>query len=312
MDADSNPPYDIPVFQDDFQRGVDLINLPSVITQQQLKNEALYGMVAPQSNGVYVPNQSGNLTGGVYVRGNATINLDKDESIPNNSKAVFKITPQDMPMVTITIDYVNQQTTVVGNANPGTFNGIPDGNSNEGPLVYLGNGQATIRDASDNEVTVQKDTNMTISCENDIIGQSHIRYQEYTPSPLSAEGFQNMLGLVVWGGNSDVRIGTSAPDNIEIHAIIMAEQGVFSVDNYNVGSPHGTATLLGGAITSFYGPFGTFSGSTQLTGYGRNFIYDSRATTAGMHPPYYPTLGNFISYDDGGLDTRLRWQEQGG
>ena len=86
--------------------------------------------------------------------------------------------------------------------------------------------------------------------------------------------------------------------------------GVFTVDNYRTPPSRGTATLLGGVITDFYGPFGTFSGGQQRSGYGRNFVYDERMLE-GTTPPFFPFLTNFTSFDNGGLDNRLIWQDKG-
>ena len=116
----------------------------------------------------------------------------------------------------------------------------------------------------------------------------------------------DLFGVKSRGG--DVRIGTSAPDDISIHGIVMAPHGVFEVDNYSSGSPRGTATLLGGAITDFYGPFGTFSGDSNISGYGRNFVYDARMLS-GFTPPYFPYMTNFTSFISG-LDSRPVWQEE--
>ncbi len=87
-------------------------------------------------------------------------------------------------------------------------------------------------------------------------------------------------------------------------------RAIFTVDGYDAGSPRGIATLLGGVITEFYGPFGTFLGILQKTGYGRNFVYDYRMLQ-GTAPPYYPYLTNFNSFDDNGLDRKLIWQDKG-
>ena len=75
--------------------------------------------------------------------------------------------------------------------------------------------------------------------------------------------------------------------------------------------PHGTVILLGGAITQFYGAFGLFNGSTgeQLSGYGRNFVYDERMTT-GTAPPYFPSMRTFIEYTND-LSDKLVWQVGG-
>jgi hypothetical protein len=117
------------------------------------------------------------------------------------------------------------------------------------------------------------------------------------------------LGILSWGGN--IRVGNSAPNNIDMHGVVMARNGIFTVDNYNsqaVG-PRGTATLLGGSITQFYGAFGLFNGSTgqQISGYGRNFIYDSR-TLMGKSPPYFPSLRTFIAFTND-LTDKIVWQE---
>jgi len=298
LNADSNPPYDVPIFDKGFARGEDIINLESSISQEDLKKEALGPMAEPGLNGIYMPNDGTNVTGGVYIRGNSTVTMGLDAG----TNPMYTLT-QGSTTKTVTVDYVNNQTKVTQGSNTVTYQGIPDGESNEGVLIY----------AKDNinsfSGTVQKYSSVTVSSERDIVITNHIQYQEYNSSPLSAEGYTNLLGILSWGGN--VRIGTSAPNNINIHGVVMAPHGIFTVDNYQVGSPRGTATLLGGSITDFYGAFGTFSGSNQISGYGRNFVYDARMLS-GMAPPYFPYLSNFISFDDNALDNKLIWQDQGG
>jgi len=79
-------------------------------------------------------------------------------------------------------------------------------------------------------------------------------------------------------------------------------------DNQGVGG-RGTATLLGGVITDFYGAFGLFNGSTgtQLSGYGRNFVFDDRMAS-GNAPPYFPSLNTFIAFTNDITD-KMIWQE---
>lgn len=308
LNADSNPPYDVPTFQARFSRGVDLINLPSSVTQQDLKNEATGGQNdGTWSNGIYLPNTGGSLAGGIYIKGDAS---SLAMAVDGNNRPVYTIT-QESNTKTITIDYATNQT-IVGNVSgtggtaPGTYSGIPNGIGDEGIIVY-DNGK--INNFSG---TVQSATKLTVSSDSDIVIDNHIMYQSYNSGPPpSATGYTNLLGILTWNG--DVRIGTSAPNDLNIHGVVMAagRNGIFTVDNYNVGSPRGTVTLLGGAITDFYGPFGTFSGSTPRSGYGRNFVYDSRMLQ-GITPPYFPYMTNFTSFDDGGLDKRLTWQDTGG
>lgn len=301
MAADHNSTIDVPIYDAGFQRGYGLINLPSAVTQTDLKRQALGGPSEPGSNGIYIPNDGTNVTGGIYIRGNqgqsadnATVSLSGDANGP-----IYTIT-QSAATKTVTVDYTLNQTRVQTGAATQVYQGIPDGIDNEGVIIYAND------DIKSLSGTVQKDSSVTVSGERDIIITNNIQYEQYTSSPLSAEGYTNLLGILSWGG--DVRIGTTAPNNLNIHGVVMAPHGVFSVDNYSVGSPRGTATLLGGAITDFYGAFGTFSGSTQVSGYGRNFVYDPRMLE-GMAPPYFPYLANFTSFDNGGLDNRLIWKD---
>jgi len=90
----------------------------------------------------------------------------------------------------------------------------------------------------------------------------------------------------------------------------MAPHGVFTVDDYDSGSSRGTATLLGGVITDYYGAFGTFSGSSGMrTGYGRNFVYDNRVLK-GMAPPYFPFMDKFTIDTPPDLKTKMIWREK--
>ncbi len=307
LNADNNPPFDIPNFQSGFTRGVPLINLPSSVTQQDLKQEATGGQNdGPWSNGVYVPNQGGALVGGIYVKGDASNFV---MSVDANSRPVYTIT-HGSNTKRITVDSANNQTIVAnvsgsGGTPAGTYSGVPDGTGNEGILSYS-NGR--INGFSG---TVQSDTKATVSSDSDIVINNNVMYQCYNPGPpVNATNCNNVLGILTWNGN--VRIGTSAPNNLNIHGVVMAagRNGIFTVDNYNSGSPRGTVNLLGGAITDFYGAFGTFSGTTPVTGYGRNFVYDARMLS-GIAPPYFPYMTNFTSFDDGALDNRLTWQDKG-
>ena len=156
---------------------------------------------------------------------------------------------------------------------------------------------------------IQKDSSVTIASKNDIVITNNIVYQQYDTSPtLNAYNYTNVLGIISWGGN--VRIGTSAPNNVTINGVVMAPQGIFTVDNYDSGAPRGTATLLGGAITDHYGAFGTFNSANPVSGYGRNFIYDARMLE-GKTPPYFPYLRGFLTAVEGLNATLPIWQDEG-
>ncbi len=300
MNAASNPPYDLPIFDQGFQRGADLINLPSTVSQADLKNQALGTMSQPGTNGIYVPNSGGCLTGGIYIRGDASVAMATDA----NNRPTYTITRGTNTKL-ITVDYTSNQTLVTdvsgsGGTAPGTYCGIPDGVGNEGSIIYA---QGDITGFSG---VVQQDTPLTVSSERDIVITNNVTYQ-LDPRVPGNEHVANVLGILAWGG--DVRIGSSAPNDLDIHGVVMAPHGKFTVDGYNSGPPRGTATLLGGAITDFYGPFGQFSGASMIHGYGRNFIYDSRMLGA-TNPPYFPYMDYFTSSSTG-LDAKPVWQDQG-
>ncbi|MBF0387503.1 MAG: DUF4900 domain-containing protein [Candidatus Omnitrophica bacterium] len=306
-DADANGSRDVPSFAAGFSRGVTAIAMPTTSDETSVANEAAGGMTY-SSTGIYVPLTGSTLKGGVYVYGDAAVNLSLDAS----NRQVITIT-QTGGSKTITLDRSTNQTLVNASGVTTAYSGLPDGLNNGGTLVYV-RGNVTALSG-----TVQGDNQMTISTRNDIVINNNLRYEHYTPAsgvlgnasyvPPSAEGFDNLLGLVSWQGNA--RIASTAPNNMDVHATVMAKQGIFTVDNYNSGSPKGVATVLGGVITNNYGAFGTFTSSTGAisTGYSRNFNYDTRMQAA-MSPPYFPTMNTFIAFTDDIAD-KLTWQQGG-
>lgn len=304
LDANYNGIKDVPIFDKTFERSHALINLPSSVSQADLKTQALGGTAEPGANGIYVPNNGISVTGGIYVRGNQGQSSDNaiiSMSTDVNGNAVYAVS-QGSTTKTITVDYGNSQTKVQSGVTTTTYQGIPDGIGNEGVILYVNDNIGSLSG------TVQKDSSVTVSSERDIVLTNNIVYEK-DPRVPGNENYKNLLGILSWGGN--VKIGTAAPNNVVINGVVMAPTGIFTVDNYNSGSPRGTATLLGGAITQFYGAFGTFSGATPVSGYGRNFVYDSRMLQ-GITPPYFPYIGAFTLSDDGGLDNKLAWQDTGG
>jgi len=310
IDDDHNSTIDVPTFNSGFTRDADAISLSSPVQEQDLIDQALGGS-SYSTNGIYVPNSSGTLTGGIYVRGDCTVTMDVDV----NNNARYEVI-QGGTTKYITVDRPNNQTSVE-TLGEGTevLVGVPDGEDGVGTILYA---SGTISDLNG---TVQEDTKVTVSSGEDIIIQDNILYSSYTPAvgnpgdvgyvPPNADSADNLLGIVSWGG--DVRIGTSAPDDVNVHGTILASNGIFTVDQYSnqwVG-PRGTSTLLGGVISDSYGAFGLFSGSTgnQLSGYGRNFVYDGRMMT-GSAPPYFPTLNTFIAFTPDITD-KIIWQKGG-
>ncbi|HPB68813.1 MAG TPA: hypothetical protein PKU74_07915, partial [Candidatus Omnitrophota bacterium] len=262
------------------------------------------------TDGIYIPNNGTDLNGGIYVKGNASSIL---LSVSGNNQ-VYTLT-QGSTTIRVTTDAANNQTTVedVGAGTSQTYTGLPDGLDDSGTIIHVDGKIGSLSG------TVESNSTVTVSGKNDIKITNNLVYSDYTPAvgnpgdagyiPPSATGTNNLLGMVSWEG--DIRIGTGAPDDIQVHGTVLAQNGIFQVDNYDdsgVG-PRGTATLLGGVVTDNYGAFGLFNGFTgaQISGYGRNFIYDQRMLV-GAAPPYFPTLNTFIAFANDITD-RMVWQE---
>jgi hypothetical protein len=299
LNDDHNGIIDVPTFDNGFERGVGTVALQTVVNGASEKSQALGGITEPTSNGVYLPNSNGVLTGGIFIKGNAnSFSLTTDQN--NNPKYTINTGSGYGNSTEIVINYTNNTTTKKVGASIQTYSGVPNGIDDEGILVYA---TGKIEKVSG---TVQQDSVVTISAEQDVTINGNIQYQNYNAGPpINANGTTNMLGLVSFGGN--VRITSDAPSNINIHGIVMAPNGQFTVDNYSSISPKGTATLLGGVVSNYYGPFGTFNGSTLNHGYQRNFVHDGRVLI-GQTPPYFLFMTNFVS-DDSGLEDRPIWQK---
>jgi hypothetical protein len=88
-------------------------------------------------------------------------------------------------------------------------------------------------------------------------------------------------------------ISSGAPTNLRIDASIMALNTSFMLTNWWVGPAKGTLTVFGGIIQKERGPVGTFSGTTKVSGYSKNYQYDTRLLNS--PPPFVPTTGDYIT-----------------
>lgn len=292
-DDDHYGTTDVPTFDAGFTRGITADSLGDSVSKEYVKNEALSTMSEPSSAGVYLPANTssatetiaGTLIGGIYVKGDAEIGL----SVDSTDNAVYTIERRvswyTTTTTTVTVDRPGNITTVNDGSATSVYLGVPDGASGDGTIIYVSG------DIDSLSGTVQQDTDITITSEDDMFITGNILYEAYdldeNGNP-TAEGYDNVLGLISWEG--DVIIGTTAPNDLSIYAVIMAPNGVFTVYNYDRGTTRGDVTLLGGVITDKYGAFGTFSSYGAQTGYGRNFVYDSRMKN--MAPPYFPETSN--------------------
>lgn len=136
--------------------------------------------------------------------------------------------------------------------------------------------------------------NLTAGAENDVKITNSVIYSD---DPQTNPNSQDVLGIVA---GKDVKVASTAPNNVTIQGAVMALGTSFTVENWSAGPPKDTLTVYGGIIQKFRGPVGTFNSSTGqiISGYKKDYHYDQRFQTA--TPPYFPTTGDYVS---------LSWEE---
>jgi hypothetical protein len=72
-----------------------------------------------------------------------------------------------------------------------------------------------------------------------------------------------------------------------VHAAIVSVRHTFTVQNYARGPNRGTLTVLGAIAQLYRGPVATTSGTTLVSGYAKNYSYDTRLKNAA--PPKFIT-----------------------
>ncbi len=128
---------------------------------------------------------------------------------------------------------------------------------------------------------------LTAGASYDIIIPNNIVYAN---DPRINPASTDTLGLI---SEEDVMINSNAPANLEIDASIMALNTSFMLTNWWVGPAKGTLTVFGGIIQNERGPVGTFSGTTKVSGYSKDYKYDARLLNS--PPPFVPTTGDYIT-----------------
>jgi hypothetical protein len=299
--ADHNGSTDVPQFLGGFELGAPAIALPADIyaqqkvtlglpysypdtapTNVQIRNAlGLTGTTAPP-NDVYLVSHDGiNVTGGIYVQGDLAQCLLR---VDGDANQVYVLT-QGASTDSIRVKRANNTTVHYSSAYPSgkAYAGLPNGCLfTNGEILDL---RGPDRVGGVPPPALANGTQLLVIATWDIVVQRDITCANY-------ETGNNVLGLFTAGGS--VRIGTSAPNDMNLDAFVMATgvSGAFVVDNYDSGSPRGTFHLRGGSASKYYGSFYTYVGGGSLrTGYARDFHLDRR----GVVPPYYPTVPVFYT-----------------
>jgi len=296
--AANNGTVDVPNFFGGYLRGQAAIPLPANGGQQegaalglalaqgtqptstQIDNQ----LGGPQPNGVYLPNNGLALVGGIYVKGGADLVKMWADTLLN--KQYYQIT-QGGTQRSIQVDPVTSTTQVWNNLTmsglpAATYLGMPNG------VLYSTAGISDLRGPDRTlgyvNPAIAENQRILVAASGDVVIQGDLTCDNYYNK-------DNVLGIYSAAGA--VRIGTSAPNNLDVDAFVMAcgtSNGEFRVDNHDTGSPRGSVNLRGGCVSKYYGAFYTFDVNGALaTGYARNWHYDRR----GLVPPAYPSTLQF-------------------
>ncbi|WP_158590287.1 DUF4900 domain-containing protein [Deinococcus sp. RM] len=214
------------------------------------------------------------------------------------------------------------------------FNGVlysNDGNASKtGNITISGPGRSTTGQPLP---AIAGFSQLTIAAEDNVGIASDLTYSDVPckapDSCASKDTPTNLLGIYSQSGN--VSILKSAPDDINIHSVLMAGEGEVNVESHDSNTVctsydrygnctasrgRGKVNLIGGLIENYYGAFGTFSPknpSTTTSGYGRNFSFDERmGEGVGMSPPYFPLSPKWKIESPNSASvalTNLTWQQ---
>lgn len=318
-DAQTDPNFEV-----GYQGGVDPIPLPEY-REITLKTEpdSLQRIAAGSedfiddnqgNDGAYVPNDGFNVTNGIWVKG------DVDE-------LKLGVDYQENSQITITQNSINTTTTVTTVETPVTIGGTtyppgttlvdvyntvthihtysnPSGYHN-GVLFVNGNIKNLRSTAGDGGVKGK----LTIASNNTIVIGNDILYKTRVDDPTCfdvTEGYPDIpdsLGLVS-EGNIMIENENNALNDIEINAILMALGTSFYYEGWK-NILKGNLTVHGSFIQKQRGPVGTFSSWGKVSGYTKDYNFDTRMSINNPNlgealPPSFPTTGKYV---------KLYWDE---
>jgi hypothetical protein len=134
------------------------------------------------------------------------------------------------------------------------------------------------------------DGRLTVLSLSDIIVEDDLLY-ERDPRTGSSD---DMLGLVA---ENDVVVADVPANwgNCMIDGSVFCRRGSFRVENHTsttsgTGGLRGTLYVLGSIIQNNRGPTGSHVGGTLVTGYHKNYVYDTRLSDPLNRPPHYPSF----------------------
>ncbi|MFH1969698.1 MAG: hypothetical protein ABIJ53_05205 [Verrucomicrobiota bacterium] len=162
-------------------------------------------------------------------------------------------------------------------------------------LIYV---RSTGAGTGTNEGTVSVggtlDGRLSIAVDNNIHITNHVRYANTNITLGMTNTSDDALGLIA---NHDVVVRTSAPNNLEIFAHIIAAHPTLSyshgfyVQNYSSRASSGFLNVYGGIVQFTRGAVGMGAG---WRGFQKNYAFDTRFLTD--PPPMYPTVNDIYQW----------------
>ncbi|MFA7173615.1 MAG: hypothetical protein WC340_09405 [Kiritimatiellia bacterium] len=127
---------------------------------------------------------------------------------------------------------------------------------------------------------------LTIVAENDVEIMDHIKYAS---DPRYNPNSDDALGLIA---HRSVVVETTAPNDVNIFAHMIAVNGGFGVKNHDQGKSRGMLNVYGGIVNKTRNAVGLVGSS----GYDKYYIFDIRFTTD--PPPNYPKLVDQLEWTE--------------
>jgi len=138
------------------------------------------------------------------------------------------------------------------------------------------------------------DGSLTASSQGDIIIVDDLLYAGADAAGAPLPGCDDMLGLVAERNivlEYDDSIDPLPTYDLKIDGILMALNTSMTARDYRNGVLRGTLTIWGGVIQKVRGPVAASNGGVRVSGYEKDYHYDTRVT--GQTPPGFPMTGTY-------------------
>lgn len=131
------------------------------------------------------------------------------------------------------------------------------------------------------------DGELTLSGRRDIVIIDDLVYAGSNAAGTPQPGCDDLLGIVA--EDNIIYDFSPATVDLKVNAVLMALDTSITAEDYNNYVTRGTLTIWGGLIQRFRGPVGLIGGGSIVSGYRKDYHYDTRVTA--RTPPAFPLTG---------------------